>query len=426
MAEPRAASGILGDLAFRGLVHQVTGEGLAELLDREETTVYAGFDPTADSLQVGNLVPLLMLVRLSLAGHRGIALIGGATGLVGDPSGKAGERSLLDPAQVRASAGAIRAQVAELAPDLVVLDNVSWLEQMGFLDFLRETGKHFTVNQMVAKESVRARIERPEQGISYTEFSYMLLQAADFLHLSETEGCRLQIGASDQWGNITAGVELVRKAHGAVVWGLTAPLLVDEAGRKLGKTESGTIWLDKRRSSPYAMYQAMLRTSDGDVGAFLRALTFLGVEEILELDGATRDRPAARLAQRVLAREVCTFVHGKEAALSAERASAALYSEAIALLDEETLLEVFAEAPATTLSRAVLDGPGMPVVEALVTSGLSGSKGAARRAIAQGGVYVNNVKVEDAEAVVERRGLLHDRYTVLRRGKREYHLFRFE
>ena len=425
---PAPDPGLAEDLAFRGLWHQETGSGLRELLAAEAVTAYIGFDPTADSLHVGSLLPLCLLRRLQLAGHRPIALAGGATGMIGDPGGRSEERALLDEEQLAANLAGIRAQLERFV-DLdggraLLVDNRDWLGPMGLLGFLRDVGKHFTVNDMVAKESVRSRLERAEQGISYTEFSYMLLQAYDFLHLHDTYGCRLQCGGSDQFGNITMGVELVRKVRGAQVYGLTSPLVLRGDGAKFGKTESGTVWLDPGRTSPYALYQFLLRTEDAVVGAYLRYFTFLDHAEIADLDAAVAAHPEERRAQRVLARHVCALVHGEAEAREAEKAAAALFSDDLGGLEEATLLEVFAEAPSSDRPRSELD-PGLSLVDALATSGLVRSKSEARRAIGQGGVYVNNSREPDPDRLLTGDDLLAGRYVVLRKGRRDYHLLRF-
>jgi len=422
------------DLAFRGLVHQVTDRGVLELLDSEHLTAYIGFDPTADSLHVGSLLQLCNLRRLQRAGHRPIALAGGGTGMIGDPGGKSEERTLLSRAQLEANLAGIRPQLERFfdfdesagARRALLLDNGAWLGPFPLVDFLRDVGKHFTVNQMVAKESVRARLERPDRGISYTEFSYMLLQAYDFLHLFDTEGCRLQLGGSDQWGNITMGIDLVRRVRGVEVFGLTSPLVLQGDGTKFGKSESGTVWLSAQRTSPYQLHQYLLRSDDAVVGTYLRFFTFLDHDAIGALDEATASHPERREAHRALAREVVTLVHGADEAARAEAAAAALYSEDIAALDERTLLEVCAEAPASTLPRSELDGGSLTLVDALVRTGLVPSKGRARTVVSQGGAYVNNRRIADTEARLGREHLLFERYVVLRRGAQEYHLLRFE
>ncbi|MFP5375392.1 MAG: tyrosine--tRNA ligase [Acidimicrobiia bacterium] len=415
------------DLQFRGLVHQVTDPAVPALLDGGPVTAYAGFDPSAPSLQLGNLVGVLNLVRLLRAGHRPIALAGGGTGMVGDPSGKEEERALLGADALEANVAAIRSQLErflDFDAGALLVDNGEWLWQVGLLEFLRDVGKHFTVNAMIARESVRARLEGREQGISYTEFSYMLLQAYDYLRLFDLHGCRLQLGGSDQWGNIVSGVELIRRVRGAEAYGLTTPLLVDEHGRKLGKTETGTIWLDAGRTSPYRLFQYLLNTPDDRVGAYLRALTLLPGERIEELDRATADHPERRDGQRALAREVVTLVHGAGEAAAAERAGRALFGEEVAELDEATLLAVFAEAPSTVLPRSALEGDGVLLVEALADCGLSPSRSAARKAVEQGGAYVNNRRATGLDRRLTGADLLHDRYVVLRRGRRDHHLLR--
>ena len=420
------------DLHFRGLVHQVTDPAVLDRLDGPPLTAYIGFDPSAPSLHVGSLMQLCTLRRLQLAGHRPIALAGGATGMIGDPGGKTGERTLLSPEALAANLEGIRPQLerfldfSEAAGEAraLLLDNSAWLGPMGVVEFLREVGKHFTVNQMVAKESVRARFERPDQGISYTEFSYMLLQAYDFLRLHADRGCRLQVGGSDQWGNITMGVELIRKVARDEAYGLTTPLVTKADGTKFGKTESGTVWLDPQMTSPYRLYQFLLHSEDAVVGDYLRYFTFLPHAEIAALDAETAERPERRTAQRALAAEVVSLVHGADETARAERASAALFGVEIADLDERTLLDVVDDAPSSEASRQALCDGGIALVDALVASGLAASKGEARRTIAQGGAYVNNRREADEGRVLGPGDLLHDRYVVLRRGRRDYHLLR--
>jgi tyrosyl-tRNA synthetase len=427
-------SSLFEDLEFRGLVHQVTDPELRKLLDGERLTGYIGFDPTADSLHVGHLQQLCLLRRLQMGGHQPIAVAGGGTAVVGDPGGKSEERSLLDDEQIKKNLDGIRPQMEKFfdfspaAGDsrALLVDNGDWLRPIGVLEFLRDVGKHFTVNQMVTKESVRARLERPDHGISFTEFTYMLLQAYDFLHLYDTFGCRLQLGGSDQWGNITMGIELIRKVRRVEAYGLTSPLVVQPDGTKFGKTESGTVWLDANRTSAYQLFQFFLRVEDTVVCDYLRRLTFLDHDTIRSLDADTESRAGERRAQRALARAVCSMVHGDAETERAEKAGAALFSEEIATLDERTLLEVFAEVPTTMLSRTSLDGDGLSVVAAFVEVGLSASRNQARSAIGQGGAYINNRRVEDPESAITRDDLLQGRYVVLRRGRRDYHLVRFD
>jgi tyrosyl-tRNA synthetase len=411
----------------------MTDPVLERHLDQDGLTAYSGFDPTADSLHVGHLMQLCTLHRLQRAGHRPIVLAGGATGFVGDPGGKSEERALLSGEELRANTEAIRGQLERFldfdGPDAetgaVLVDNADWLKDIRLLEFLRDVGKHFTVNQMVAKDSVRSRLSAPDRSISYTEFSYMLLQALDFLHLFDAYGCRLQLGGSDQWGNITMGVELVRKVRRHEVWGLTTPLVVKADGAKFGKTESGTVWLDPGRTSPYQLYQFFLRSEDAVVGTYLRYFTDLSHQTITALDEATASRPEQREAQRELARQVCTLVHGAESTHKAERTAAALFGGDLALLDEQSILDVFSEAPSTILSRHRLDGSGTPLADLLVETGLATSKSQARRTLQQGGAYVNDRQVDETDRVIGPADLLSDRYVVLRRGKKDYHLVSF-
>jgi tyrosyl-tRNA synthetase len=415
------------DLAFRGLIHQITDTELPKRLDRPGLTVYAGFDPSADSLHVGNLLQLCTLRRFQEAGHRPISLGGGATGMIGDPGGKEDERPLLDLETIEGHLESIRPQLGQFL-DLqngraLLLNNADWLGGMSVLEFLRDVGKHFTVNQMVAKESVRTRFERPDQGISYTEFSYMLLQAYDFLRLHLDHGCDLQIGGSDQWGNITMGVDLVRKVCGDEVWGLTTPLILKPDGTKYGKSETGTVWLDPVRTSPFVMYQFFVNTPDEQVGQLLRYLTFLDHDEIGTLDAETAQHPERRAGQRALARAVVELVHGEAEVAKCEEASGALFGEEIAALSEEMLLAVTRDAPTTEVPRAeLLDG--LRLVDILERTGLAKSKKEAKRTLDQGGAYVNNVRQSDAARTLGPADLLHDRYVVLRKGRRDVHIVR--
>ncbi len=416
------------DLAFRGLIHQMTDAGLPHLLDKPGLTLYAGFDPSADSLHVGNLLQLCTLRRFQEAGHRPISLAGGGTGMIGDPGGKQDERQLLDLETIESHLEAIRPQLAQFL-DLdghraLLLNNADWLSKLSTLEYLRDVGKHFTVNQMVAKESVRSRFERPDQGISYTEFSYMLLQAYDFLRLHVDHGCDLQIGGSDQWGNITMGVDLVRKVCGDEVWGLTTPLIVKPDGTKYGKTESGTVWLDPKLTSPFAMYQFFVNTPDDQVGELVRSLTFLDHDEIEVLDAETVTHPQRRAAQRALARAVVALVHGEAEVAKCEEASAALFGEEIAGLSEEMLLAVTEDAPTTSVGRTELFDDGLTLVDLLERTGLANSKKEARRTIDGGGAYVNNVRQTDSGRTIGPADLLHDRYLVLRKGPRGVHVVR--
>ena len=430
-------SGLVDDLRFRGLVHQVTDETLFERLDRGGVTAYIGFDPSRSSLHHGNLLQLCTLRRLQLAGHRPIALAGGGTGFIGDPSGKSDERNLLDLDELAANVEGVRGQLARLldfdesagATQALLLDNAAWLFSLPLVTFLRDVGKHATVNQMIKKDSVRSRLEGSGEGISFTEFSYMLLQAYDFLRLHEDHGCDLQLGGSDQWGNISLGAEVVGKVTGEKVFWLTTPLLTRPDGTKYGKTVDGAVWLDPALTSPYRFYQHFLNVDDARVGQYLRFFTFFAHEEILALDAETAASPQRRAAQRALARAVCELVHGPEEADRAERASAALFGAELADLDEVTLLEVFEDAPSSTVSRSALGANGtgaLDIVGALVASQLCTSISEARRLVEMGGAYLNNRRVEDPGRVLEVHDLLADRYVVLRKGRRDYHLLRAE
>jgi tyrosyl-tRNA synthetase len=421
--------GLATDLEFRGLIHQVSDPTLLDRLDGDGLTGYSGFDPTADSLHVGHMLQLCNLRRLQAAGHRPIAVAGGVTGLVGDPGGRNEERNLLSAEQVEANLEGVRPQLEQFLDfggrrGAILVNNAEWLLPVTLFDFLRDVGKHFTVNQMVQKDSVRSRLEREGAGISYTEFSYMLLQAADFLHLFDAYGCRLQLGGSDQWGNITAGIELIRKTRQETAWGLTTPLVLKADGTKFGKTEAGTVWLDARRTSPYQLYQFFLRTEDEVVGTYLRFFTFLPHEHVLELDRSTAEHPDRREAQRALAHEVVELVHGTVATTRAEEAAAALFRGQVAELDEVTLLDVFADVPSTTLERARLDG-GVLLVDLLAETGLVPSKSRGRTAVEQGGAYVNGGRETAVDRVIAPADLLFDGYVVLRRGRSDYHFVRF-
>jgi tyrosyl-tRNA synthetase len=422
------------ELQARGIVKQLTDPSLSKVMNEEKLTVYCGFDPTSDSLHVGSLLPLLTLRRFQLAGHRVIAVVGGATGMIGDPSGKSQERSLLNEEDLNRNVKGITGIVSKFldlsGPNAArVMNNADWTKGFSYLHFLRDIGKHFTVNHMIAKESVRARLQDREHGISYTEFSYMLLQAFDFYHLNEKENCRLQIGGSDQWGNITAGIELIRRMRaalgktGAEVYGLTHPLVSKADGTKFGKTEQGTVWLDARKTSPYAFYQFLIQTADADVMQYIRYFTFLSLDQIATLEESWKKEPEKRAAQTALARELTQLVHGKAELARAEKATQALFGTAIRELDERTLLDVMAGAPATKKPRSVLGSYAL--VDALVDTALCSSKGAARKDIAAGGVYVNNERISDPAATLKSENLIAGGYIVLRKGKKTYHLLSF-
>jgi tyrosyl-tRNA synthetase len=414
------------DLRWRGLIHQATDpETLAKRLDHDRVTAYIGFDPSAGSLHVGHLQQLCTLRRFQAGGHQAIGLIGGGTGMIGDPSGKSEERNLLSPEELAANCGAIREQVRRLLdtgadPAPLIVDNADWLAPARLLAFLRDVGKHFSVNEMIRKDSVRSRLEGREQSLSYTEFSYMLLQSWDFVELYDRFGCDLQLGGSDQWGNITEGVDLIRRLRGATAYGLTSPLVTKSDGTKFGKTESGSVWLDPARTSPYAFYQFWLRTPDADAGPYLRRFTMLERGRIEDLETALAERPERREAQRVLAMELTTLVHGPSDAMRAEAASGVLFTDRIADLDALTLESALADAPSTPVPAAVLE-QGLPIVEPLTWSGLASSNRNARQLLDQGSIYVNGARVGD-DKLISLDDALHGRWIVLRRGRANQHV----
>jgi tyrosyl-tRNA synthetase len=418
---------ILEELQGRSLLADCTDpQALATRIGQGPLTLYAGFDPTADSLHVGNLVPLLGLRRFQLQGHSPIAVAGGATGSIGDPSGKAQERQLLTPEVLSANIAKVKEQLKMLLDfetktnPARLLDNAAWTKSFSFLDFLRDIGKHFSVNQMIAKESVRARMEDREAGISYTEFSYMLLQAFDFYVLCRDHNCELQIGGSDQWGNITAGIELCRKKMGRSVFGLTLPLITKADGTKFGKTEAGTVWLDPRRTSVYRFYQFWIQTDDRDVIRYLKYFTFLTQEEIVALERQHAENPGARVAHTALAKAVTELVHGASATAEAVRASEILFGGDLAGVSEATFNEIVGEVPTKEIDKSQLDGAGKPLVEVLVQSGLCPSKGQARKDIEGGGVYINNTREGNFQRAVTSNDLLFGKHLLLRKGKRNY------
>jgi tyrosyl-tRNA synthetase len=418
---------ILEELEWRGLVADCTDRNeLAKRISASPVTLYCGFDPTAESLHAGNLVPLLALRRFQDAGHRPIAVAGGATGLIGDPSGKSAERQLLTREALNHNIACVKEQLRRLLkfegvenPALLV-DNASWTDNISYLDFLRDIGKHFSVNQMVAKESVRARMEDRESGISYTEFSYMLLQAFDFYALCRDHNCELQIGGSDQWGNITAGIDLVRKKLGRTAYGLTLPLITNADGTKFGKTEAGAVWLDPKKTSVYRFYQFWVNTDDRDAIRYLKFFTFLSKEEIASLEKKHTENPGAREAHKTLAKAVTDLIHGEHATAEAIRASEILFGGNLDGISETTFNEIIGEVPTKEIEKAKLDGAGMPLVELLVHSGLCPSKGQARKDIEGGGVNVNNVREPNVQRAVTANNLLFDKHLLLRKGKKNY------
>jgi len=417
---------ILEELKWRGLVADCTDAvELAKKLSAP-ITLYCGFDPTADSLHVGNLVPLLALRRFQLLGHHPIAVAGGATGSIGDPSGKTAERQLLSTMMLHQNIESLKKQLTKLLDfetkqnPARLVDNASWTRDISYLDFLRDIGKHFSVNQMVAKESVRARMEDREAGISYTEFSYMLLQAFDFHYLRGQYGCELQIGGSDQWGNITAGIELCRKKQGVYVFGLTLPLITNADGTKFGKTEAGAIWLDPKRTSVYRFYQFWINTDDRDVIRYLKYFTFLSAEQIAEAEAKHTQNPEARVAHKALAKAVTDLIHGPNATAEAVRASEILFGGELKGISESTFNDIVGEVPTKEIEKSKLDGTGIPLVELLVHAGLCPSKGQARKDIEGGGVNINNVREPSATRAVSTNDLLFGKHVLLRKGKKNY------
>jgi tyrosyl-tRNA synthetase len=418
---------ILDEFQWRGLLADCTDpQALTARIAQGPLTLYAGFDPTADSLHVGSLVPLLGLRRFQLQGHHPIAVAGGATGSIGDPSGKTQERQLLSTEVLSANIANVKEQLKMLLDfetktnPARLLDNASWTRSMSYLEFLRDIGKHFSVNQMVAKESVRARMEDREVGISYTEFSYMLLQAFDFYVLCRDNNCELQIGGTDQWGNITAGIDLCRKKLGRGVFGLTLPLITKSDGTKFGKTEAGTVWLDSKRTTAYRFYQFWIQTDDRDVIRYLKYFTFLTQDQIATLESQHAENPGARAAHTALARAVTELVHGATATGEAVRASEILFGGDLAGISETTFNEIVGEVPTRELDKSHLDGAGKPLVEVLVHSGLCPSKGQARKDIEGGGVYINNKREGNFQRSVTSNDLLFAKHLLLRKGKRNY------
>jgi tyrosyl-tRNA synthetase len=416
---------IIDDLTWRGLIAVSTDRhDLRAALDAGQVTFYGGFDPTGPGLHIGNLVLLLTMRRLQLAGHRPIGLVGGATGLIGDPSGKSSERVLNSREVVAGWVERIRREVSQYLDfgpgpaSALLVSNLDWTGDLLALDFLRDIGKHFPVNQMLSREVVRARLE--EGGISYTEFSYQILQANDYLELHRRYGCSLQVGGSDQWGNLVSGVDLIRRVTGDTVHALATPLITKPDGTKYGKTEGEAVWLSPELMSPYAFYQFWINRTDDEVPGLLRVFTFRTREEIEELERETAERPEARLAQRVLAEDVTILVHGDEELIRAVAASEALFGQGdLRELDEKTLAAALAEVPSVTLKASDVPADGLPpVADLMAAAGIVPSKSAARRAIAGGGAYLNNVKVTAPDAVPSAGDLLYGRFLVLRRGKR--------
>ena len=421
---------LITDFAERGLVHQTTDtDSLHDWLATPGRRIYAGFDPTADSLHVGHLVAIILLRRVARAGHEPIALIGGATGMIGDPSGRSEERNLLSHEALAENITAVGNQIKGLLEStnqtIHIVNNADWMRGVGYLEFLRDVGKHVPLSQMLAKDSVKSRLDR-EGGLSYTEFSYMLLQSWDFVHLADEYDCCVQIGGSDQWGNITAGIELGRRLRGLDLHGITCPLLTKADGSKMGKTASGAVWLDPSRTSPYRFYQYWMNLSDSDAQTCLLRLTELPLEECQSLIQEQETNPAGRAMQRRLAEELTQLVHGPDGLHTAQQATAAFFGAAIDNLTDDALAEIFADVPSHHFSFETLSGEGLLLIEVMTATKLAASRSAARRTIEQGGAYINNIRVSDSAYRITAADLAGRTALVLRSGKKSYALARFE
>ncbi len=421
---------ILEDLKWRGLLADCTDiDALTQRLAAGPVTLYCGFDPTGDSLHVGHLMGQLTLRRFQLAGHNPLPLAGGATGMVGDPSGKSAERNLLTREQLEHNVNSIKTQLSKLLEfdrkgnPARLVDNADWTASLSYLDFLRDIGKHFSINMMVAKESVRARMES-EHGISYTEFSYMLLQAHDFYHLRKNYNCELQIGGSDQWGNITAGTDLIRKKLGVPAWGMTFPLITRSDGKKFGKTESGAVWLDPEKTSPYRFYQFFVNTEDSMISQYLRKFTLLSHEAIIDLETRHAANPGAREAHKALAKEVTTLVHGTSACADALKASEIMFGGGLEGISEKIFADVVGEIPTQDIAKSLLEGTGTALVELLIQGKLCPSKGQARKDIEGGGISMNNQRITEPGKTATLEDLLFGKYILLRKGKKTYAVLR--
>ena len=420
---------LLNELGARGMIAQVSDPGLERLLEEKRFTIYVGFDPTARSLHLGHMLPIMGLAHFQRAGHRVIMLVGGATGMVGDPSGRSKERNLLTADQVAENVAAVRVQLSRFlafdGPNPAILtNNHDWIGKMSFIDWLRDVGKHFKLSQMLAKDSVRKRMES-EEGISYTEFSYMTMQAYDFLHLFETHDCRLQAGGNDQWGNITAGIDLIHKVRGEAAYGLTFPLITTSTGEKFGKSAGNSVWLDPELTSPYQLYQYWIRTDDRDAGMYLKYFTFIPVPEIEALCAEHAKAPEKREAQKRLAEEFTRRVHGEQGLARAQKATDALFGAEIEGWTDAELLEIFNDVPSIRVSRAALE-QGALLVDVLTAAGVFASKSEARRLMQSNGFYLNNKRVDAVDARLTRESLASESLAVIRKGRKNYHVVRFE
>ena len=416
------------ELEWRGMLYEATPE-LREVLAKEKLTAYIGFDPSAPSLHVGSLLPIMGLARAQRFGHTPIAIAGGGTGMIGDPSGKTKERQLLSREQVEANVSGIKEQLSHFLDfdatenPARIVNNADWLAPITMMEFLRDVGKHFTVNSLIGKEAISRRLES-EEGISFTEFSYPLLQAYDYLVLHDRYKCSLQMGGSDQWGNILAGVDLIRRVRGAKAHALVFPLVTTASGVKFGKTEAGAVWLDAKQTSPYRFYQFWMNTDDREVIAYLKYFTWLSQAEISELEESLRTEPEQRKAQKQLARQVTAMLHGETELEKAVRASEVLFGKEISGLGVKEILDIFADVPSTELEKSRLESDGFTLADALVLSGLAPSKGEAKRLVQGGGVAVNNARVNDARKPISASEFIEGKVLVLRKGAKHYHLIR--
>lgn len=420
---------LFDELNWRGFIKQMTHEELPGILDKESLRFYCGFDPTADSLHIGSLLPIMGLAHFQRHGHRPIALVGGGTGLIGDPSGKTQERNMLDLEDVERNVEGIRGQLERFLDfdgenAAVLLNNADWLCEIKLLDFLRDIGKHFSINMMLNRDSVRMRLEDRDHGISYTEFSYILLQSYDFLYLNEKYNCRLQVGGADQWGNIVSGMDLARRLRNASTYGLTFPLVTKADGSKFGKSEGGNVWLDAERTSPYKFYQFWMNQTDADVGKYLRYFTFLPKEQVEDLDRQVAEAPHERTAQRTLAEAVTRLVHGETAFANAVAASKAMFGGDLFALDERTLHEIFDEMSSAEFPKSVLQQNRL-LLDVLVEAEVFASKGEARRLVRNGGLYINNQRVDTEDQKMSETFLLAGNMSVVRTGKKNYYLLKF-
>jgi len=421
---------IFDELKWRGFVEQIAGEDeLKELLAKEKIVCYCGFDPSASSLHIGNFLAIMLLVHFQRYGHKPLALVGGATGMIGDPSGKSKERNLIGPEQVAENASEIKKQLSRFLDfegrenNAVLLNNFDWLGKFSFIDFLRDVGKYFRIGEMLAKDSVKNRLSR-EEGVSYAEFSYMLMQSYDFLHLFDNFNCRLQLGGNDQWGNITSGIDFVRKLRSKSVYGLTTPLITGSDGQKLGKSVDGAVWLNKEKMSVFDFYQFWFRIEDDQVIKLLKLFTFLKKEEIEVLENSLNERPEDREAQKTLAYEVTKLVHGKNEADGVIRASQVLYGEEIKGFSDEVLKKIFAEVPTSNIEYSRLK-EGINLIDLMAEVSVAPSKGAARKLLQGGGIYINNIRIESINKKVNISDLASESLMIIRSGKKNYHLINF-